>query len=82
MMKRICRFCSLLLTFAMLINLLPMSVLGAELQEMTAADMEPEDTESVQIIGEVTERRGEFSKEYVLSNGLHMAAVYDNPVHY
>lgn len=36
----------------------------------------------IQIIGEVIENRTEYSKEFKLSNGLHMATIYAEAVHY
>ena len=85
MCKKLQKLCSVLLVFVMFINLLPLNVLAEEYHEnKTAADIAATDTnpEDVQIVSEVTEKRTEFSKEYKLSNGLHMAAVYPEAVHY
>ena len=38
--------------------------------------------EEVCVLEEITENRTEFTKEFMLSNGLHMAAVYPTAVHY
>ena len=40
------------------------------------------DTSDLEVVEEVTENRTEFSKEFKMSNGLHMAAVYGSAVHY
>lgn len=97
MYSKFVKFCSVILTVALLINLLPMQVLGTESKALLA---QPEnvnsnviydnvvyDNESVAlndatIIGEVIDKRTEFSKEYKLSNGLYMTAVYPRAVHY
>ena len=38
--------------------------------------------EDAKIVRELTERRGEYSKEYELNNGMNLAVVYSKPVHY
>ena len=38
--------------------------------------------EDAKIVRELTERRSEYSKEYELDNGLNLAVVYSEPVHY
>lgn len=89
MSKRPLKLCSILLIIAMLVNMLPMQVWGQALASTVKAPQETinipitdgEDTQA-EIIGEITEHRTEFSKEYLLSNGLRMAAVYPDAVHY
>ena len=59
-------------------------------QDTTATDLTPEmlDTTEIKtstnakIIAENIEKRTEYSKEYQLSNGLRMATVYADPIHY
>lgn len=83
MSKRTQHFLSVLLTVVLLINLLPVGALAENVDDLdNAPSANTGDLEDVYIIGEVTENCSEFSKEYVLSNGLHMAAVYGEPVHY
>ncbi len=86
---------SILLSLVLIFNLLPLSVLAAEaqaalLQEDTqssaAADTEVtlpyERLKTITVVEEDISRRGEYSKEFVLNNGLRLAAVYAEPVHY
>jgi len=40
------------------------------------------DIQEAEVVGEVTAKRTEYSKEFRLSNGLHMAVVYPEAVHY
>lgn len=90
MNKTFMRFCSMLLTIIMVINLLPINILATEIQESIDArdiNVEVVHTESTgmedaYIVEEVIDGRTEFSKEYRLSNGLHMAAMFAEPVHY
>ena len=90
MAKILIRFLSMLLTIVMVINLLPINILATEIQEaIEAADINDEvvnaestGMEDAYIVEEVIDGRTEYSKEYRLSNGLHMAAMYVEPVHY
>ncbi len=89
MCKQIIRLCSMVLIMAMLINMLPMQVLGEAFREAIA---EPEtqptlsaipvEAKDAKIVREITENRTEYSKEFLLSNGLRVASVYPNAVHY
>ena len=80
--------CSVAIILALLINMLPMGVFAQEFQESLSATeqaemVKPEESaEEAYIVKEVTENRTEFSKEFQLSNGLRMAAVYADAVHY
>ncbi len=93
MFKNFMRMLSLILIVSLLWNMLPVSVLGAALRAAqdeadTPVVLEPsiieetEQPEEISIIGELTDRRTENIKEYLLSNGNTLAAVYGNPVHY
>ncbi len=95
MFKRFLRICSMVLTIVMVINLLPTQALGeivfTEKQSISASDeilsadttVElPAKEEPAYIVGEIEERRTEHSKDFQLSNGMQLAVVYDNPVHY
>ena len=94
-MKQFFRVCSIGLVLTMLINMLPMSVFAEDFQasltdteattentaveETTTEEITPEDA---YVVSEITENRTEYSKEFLLSNGLHMATVYADAVHY
>ena len=96
MSKTLMRFCSMLLAFVMLLNMMPLNIMASELQEKSASEeaygatadesemlAEKEDSaEDAYIVAEIVENRTESSKEYVLSNGLHMFTMYADPVHY
>ena len=93
MFKRVLRSISTLLVLVMLVNMVPVQALG-ELQTgeigqisgtepiATAPTVSAEDLDSAEIVAEIPEGRSEYSKEFLLSNGLHIAAVYAEPVHY
>ncbi|MBO5078933.1 MAG: DNRLRE domain-containing protein, partial [Oscillospiraceae bacterium] len=85
----------MVLTIVMVLNLLPAQALGemvfTEKQTISATDetlsadatvTAPAEEEPAYIVGEIEQRRTEYTKEYRLSNGLHMAVVYGDPVHY
>ena len=88
MKKKILSFCSSLLVCALLINMLPASTFAQEEKAGTDAGIVQENasdaanSERVSVVGEITENRTATSKEFLLSNGLHMAALYATPVHY
>ncbi len=84
MKKRFLRVCSMILIIVLLINMLPMGVFAEAFRE-AVADAEALKTltpQSVQVVDEIVERRTEFSKEFLLSSGLHMAVVYPEAVHF
>ena len=84
---------STLLVLVMLINMVPVQALG-ELQSgeigqiggmesiTTTPTGSADSAEPATIVAEIPEGRSEYSKEFLLSNGLHMATVYAEPVHY
>ena len=91
MNSRFMKFCSIVLTLALLINLLPMQVLGAELDSLQSGDKtstnlfymsEMGDPGEASIVGEIVSERTEYSKEYLMSNGLNMIVVYPEAVHF
>ena len=90
MNKTFMRFCSMVLAMVLLFNMLPMSTFASELQEMREAadDVTAEPVtdstglEDMYIVEEIIEGRTEYSKEYRMSNGLHMTAMYAEPIHY
>lgn len=78
------KICSIILVAALCINMLPMTVFAQEFRENISATEQaaPIEAEEAYIVSEITEKRTEFSKEFQLSNGLRMAAVYADAVHY
>jgi RHS repeat-associated protein len=92
MYSKFVKLCSIILTLALLINLLPMQVLGEEVQALLAQtenvssnvvyDNELEVSSDATIIGESVDKRTEFSKEFKLSNGMNMIVVYPEAVHF
>ena len=89
------RMCGSVLALIMLVNLLPMSTFAQDFQQYLAENAEVTGTavsgetkvssleaSPAKIVDEIVENRTEYSKEFLLSNGLHMAAVYADPVHY
>ena len=88
MKKVFLRICSSLLCLILLVNMLPMSILAEEFQQslaqketITATD-EITATKSAEVMSEIPEKRTKYAKEYVLNNGLRMAVVYPDAVHY
>ena len=90
MEKHFIKTCSILLVIVLLANMLPMSIFAEKFQEsITNTETATEDSvaeevvpEDVHVVTEITENRTEYSKEFLLSNGLYMATVYADPVHY
>ena len=86
-MKNFMRILSMVLIICMLCNMLPMQSFAtektavSEQQVLTPGDLKSESV-TTQVIGEVTEKRTEYSKDFLLSNGNHVAAVYADPIHY
>ena len=83
------RLLAFLLVVALLLQIFPADALA--LSSMDHAETapqvmeEPEETiasENVHVLGELLEERTEFSKTYRLSNGLNMATVYPDAIHY
>lgn len=88
MKKVFLRICSSLLCLILLVNMLPMSILAEEFQQslaqketITATD-EITATKSAEVMSEIPEKRTKYAKEYILNNGLRMAVVYPDAVHY
>ena len=78
---------SLILVLTLLVNMLPMGVFAQELRGSISTETVPDIQETVaatdtKIVAEIEEKRTEFSKEFLMNNGLHMAAVYPEAVHY
>ena len=92
MYSKFVKLCSIILTLALLINLLPVQVLGEEFKALleptenissdVVYDNELEVSSDATIIGESVDKRTEFSKEFKLSNGMNMIVVYPEAVHF
>lgn len=88
MFKQFLRCVSTLLVLVMLINMAPVQALGelqaGEIGQISGTEpiTTPETAEPAVIVAEIPEGRSEYSKEFLLSNGLHMATVYADAVHY
>lgn len=92
MQKRFFKLCSVFMVLILLANMLPMSVFAEAFREslveeiITVPEAEAETetalAKDAYIVDELVEKRTEFSKEFLLSNGLRMAAVYADAVHY
>ena len=77
--KTLCRLLSLALVLVLLAQMLPAEVLGAAAAQTgsaVSAEVQPD------IVEEVQSGRSQHSKEFKLSNGLHMAVLYPEAVHY
>ena len=88
MKSRFLKVCSLLLVLALLVNMLPMSIFAQDFQESIESGEDVTETtqtvtaEDAYVVDEIKENRTEYSKEFLLSNGLHMATLYPDAVHY
>ena len=65
-----------------------MSIFAEEFQQNLAQKETISATDEIisvkptQIVSEITEKRTEYAKEYMLGNGMRMAVVYPDAVHY
>jgi len=86
MENRFIKLLSMFLVVVLLINMLPMSIFAEEFREqLTMQDsvsLEKIEAEDTYVVSELTDKRTQYTKEFLLSNGLHMATVYADPVHY
>jgi RHS repeat-associated protein len=83
MLKKLLRVVSMLLVTVMVMNLLPMESFAEDYRASLAADTITADAiAKAPAMEEITTGRTEYSKEYKLPSGLHMAAVYAEPIHY
>ena len=82
------KLCSLILVTVLLANMLPVSALAEKFRETVANTETREEAlqsvtaEDAYVVDEIEENRTEYTKEFLMSNGLHMATVYSNAVHY
>ena len=88
MKKMFLKLCSSLLCLILLVNMLPMSIFAEEFQQNLAQKETITTTEEIisakptQIVNEIPEKRTKYAKEYMLNNGMRMAVVYPDAVHY
>ena len=83
MLKKFLKLCSFILSIVLLVNMLPMQSYALELDATdTVKPVTGETSQEVTVLGELTEKRTEYTKEFRLSNGLNLATVYTHPVHY
>ena len=88
MVNRFIKVLSMFLAIVLLVNMLPLGIMAQELQssattELPAAETaEVAEAETGEIIAEIPEKRTKYSKEFLLSNGMRLATVYPEPVHY
>ena len=93
MKKQWFRLCCLILVIVMTVNSLPLTVFAEEYQSNKNTPQEAStvteqfeqpnaDYSDAQIVEENIANRTEFSKEFLLDNGVSLAVLYDSAVHY
>jgi len=84
MKKQFFRLCSMILVLVMVLNTLPLQSFATDLRESLSATQTAGTTTANKavIVEEIPSKRTEYTKEFLLNNGLHMAAVYPDAVHY
>ena len=86
MVNRFIKLLSMFLAVVLLVNMLPLGIFAEEFvgslsaqETVTTLQAQKSDTH---VVAELTDKRTQYTKEFLLSNGLHMATVYADPVHY
>lgn len=90
MKKKIQQFLSIILALVMIFNILPLQVFSADdfviedatSEEAPSGSSSYERKDTVKVVEEDTSKRGEYYKEFVLNNGLRLATIYPDAVHY
>ena len=89
MKKPLTQICSFILCIAMVIGILPAQVFAEPAQNkppgtstLTENAQATKQATDAFVVGELIDKRTEHTKEFLLSNGNHVAAVYADPVHY
>ena len=75
------RMLATIMVLALMMQMVPLQILAAE-ETTSSLKTSSARTEDVQVVEEITEKRTEYTKQFRLSNGLHMAVVYPDAVHY
>ena len=88
------RVCSLVLVAVMMVQSLPVSAFADQTDTLPPAstedfieldkmeDLSEINLKDVQVLEENVDGRTEFSKEFLLNNGLNLAVIYDSAVHF
>ena len=82
------KLCSFLLVIVLLANMLPLQAFAEQLntEELELStpntDLAEKETVSGKIVEEMTDKRTEFTKQFLMDNGLFIAAVYNEAVHF
>ena len=86
MKKYIAKIISIVLTLTMLFSSLPTEVIARELNSLQTPSESFTDglneRHEPSVVAEITDRRSESCKEFILDNGVRMAVVYPMAVHY
>ena len=82
MFKRGLKLWSLVLVFAMMCQIVPLSVLAEENIETIELEEVAVNTAEEMIVEEIVDKRTEYSKEFRTSKGNYMAVLYPEAVHY
>lgn len=80
--KTLLKITSTLLSLVMLLQLLPVQIFATELQAESNDTATLQTASEAHVVAELPEERTAYTKTFRLSNGLNMAAVYNDPVHY
>lgn len=83
-MKKAIKSICMILIMSLMLQMVPGWVFAAEGDTVSSvdADITQGVIEEAHVVGELTEKRGEYEKHYVMSDGSIVAAIYDEPVHY
>ena len=88
MLKGFLKIISTMLVLVMCIQMVPAQALG-EVQTVEPGKiveskpiLSVSSSKDAAVVAELTEGRTAYTKEFLLSNGLHMATVYAEPIHY
>ena len=85
MQRTLMRTISLIMSLALLVQMIPLQIFAAETEPEKALQETPISTEehtSVTILGEDVSKRTASVKHYRMSDGSFVAVSYDGPVHY
>ena len=88
MVNRFIKVLSMFLAIVLLVNMLPLGIMAQDLQNTLSANttvtenVEEADVANAEIVTEIPEKRTEYSKEFLLSDGMRLATIYPAPVHY